>query len=158
MNEDEDGAADGCLNTLSYFLWFLCICCVFCAPSLATYSREELVNIGKTTSKVFSSVFINPVSFTELLVGGAAAIYGLRRERRRHRGKRAGALVRLRQQKFCTFHLANVRSLANKMDKLLLLNTTNMDLNRSAALCFTQTWLGEHIPDTSLHLPGFHLH
>ncbi|KAI3364299.1 hypothetical protein L3Q82_010821, partial [Scortum barcoo] len=27
----------------------------------------------------------------------------------------------------------------------------------SATLCFTETWLSEHIPDTSLHLPGFHL-
>ena len=36
-------------------LMFLYICCVFCAPSLVTYSREELINI---TSKVLSSVFI----------------------------------------------------------------------------------------------------
>ncbi|KAI3361527.1 hypothetical protein L3Q82_013676, partial [Scortum barcoo] len=39
-----------------------------------------------------------------------------------------------------------VRSLANKMDELLLLNTKNRDLCRSAALCFRDlAWLGFHL-------------
>ncbi len=41
-----------------------------------------------------------------------------------------------------------------EMDELLLLNRANMDFYRSAALCFTETWLGEHISDSTLHLPG----
>lgn len=41
--------------------------------------------------------------------------------------------------------------------KLLLLNRSNMEFCRSAALCFTETWLGEHIPDSSLYLLGFQL-
>ena len=82
-------------------LMFLYICCVFCAPSLVTYSREKLQR-----------------SFPELLIGGAAALYGLRKGRRRHRGKRAGALVRLRQRGFRaslpSIHLASVRSLPTR--------------------------------------------
>ncbi|KAM3850747.1 cytidine and dCMP deaminase domain-containing protein 1 [Diretmus argenteus] len=98
--------------------------------------------------------------FLELVVGGAATLYGT--WRRCRRGKRAGALVKLRQRGHRTplpsIHLANVRSLPNKMDELLLLNGSNKDFARSAALCFTETWLSEAVPDAGLHLPGFSLH
>jgi hypothetical protein len=43
------------------------------------------------------------------------------------------------------------------MDELLLLNQTNSDFYRSAALCFTETWLCERIPESALQLPGFQL-
>ncbi|XP_039460612.1 uncharacterized protein LOC120435314 [Oreochromis aureus] len=33
-----------------------------------------------------------------------------------------------------------------------------MDFARSAALCFTETWLSERVPDAVLNLPGFQLH
>lgn len=55
-------------------------------------------------------------------------------------------------------HLANLHSLPNKMGELLLLNGTNMDFESSAALCFTETWLSEAVPDAGLYLPGFSLH
>lgn len=55
-------------------------------------------------------------------------------------------------------HLANVRSLPNKIEELLLLNATNKDFARSAALCFSETWLSDRIPDNGLILPGFFLH
>ncbi|KAI3353828.1 hypothetical protein L3Q82_005043 [Scortum barcoo] len=121
---------------------------------MVTFTREKLLNIGSSACKTFLPVFFKPESFTEILVGGAAALYGI--SRRRCRGKRAGA----RQTEtagtawtaLSSIHLVNVRCLANKMDELLLLNRKNTDVCRSAALCFTETWLGEHIPDTSLHL------
>ncbi|KAL0146691.1 hypothetical protein M9458_058031 [Cirrhinus mrigala] len=79
----------------------------------------------------------------------------------RKRGKRAGALVKLRDRGFRTalpsIHLANLRSLPNKMDELLLLNRINKDFSKSAALCFTETWLSESIPDNGLHISGFQL-
>ncbi|KAL0148543.1 hypothetical protein M9458_056090 [Cirrhinus mrigala] len=87
-----------------------------------------------------------------IVVGGAAAL--IKRFRKRRRGKRAGALVNLRQRGFRT---ANLRSLPNKMDELLLLSQTNKDFSNSAALCFTETWLNEAIPDSALHLPGYQL-
>ncbi len=50
----------------------------------------------------------------------------------RRRGKRAGALVKLRQGRFRTplpsIHLANICSLSSKTDKLLLLSRTNKGL------------------------------
>ncbi len=54
-----------------------------------------------------------------------------RRYRTRRWGKRASALVKLRQRGFRTalpsIHLANLRSLPNKTDELLLLSRTNKD-------------------------------
>ncbi len=54
-----------------------------------------------------------------------------------------------------SIHLANLCSLPNKTDGLLLLSWTNKDFSNSAALCFTETWLNDPIPDSALHLPGF---
>ncbi len=56
-----------------------------------------------------------------------------------------------------SIHLANLRSLPNKTDELLLLSRTNKDFSNSAALCFTETWLNDAIPDSALHLPYFQL-
>ncbi|XP_048051513.1 polymeric immunoglobulin receptor-like [Megalobrama amblycephala] len=99
------------------------------------------------------------VKLKENRVSGAAALF--RRFRTRRRGKRAGALVKLRQRGLRTplpsIHLANLRSLPNKTDELLLLSRTNKDFSNSAALCFTETWLNDAIPDSVLSLPGFQL-
>ncbi len=84
-----------------------------------------------------------------------------RRFRTCRQGKRAGVLVKLRQYVFRTalpsIHLANLRSLLNKLDKLLLLSRTNKNFSNSTALCFTETWLNDAIPDSALHLPNFQL-
>ncbi|KAK3507917.1 hypothetical protein QTP70_002915, partial [Hemibagrus guttatus] len=92
-------------------------------------------------------------------VGGAVALFKCFKKRKR--GKQAGALVKLRQRGFRTvlpsIHLANLRSLPNKMDELLLLSRTNKDFSNSAALCFTESWLNDAIPDSALNLPGFQL-
>ncbi len=55
-----------------------------------------------------------------------------------------------------SIHLANLRSLPNKTDELLLLTRTNKDFSNSAALCFTETWLSKAIPD-NVHMPGYQL-
>ena len=41
--------------------------------------------------------------------------------------------------------------------ELLLLTTKNPDFSRSAAVCFTETWLSDLIPDSAVQLPGFQL-
>ncbi|KAI2660088.1 LINE-1 retrotransposable element ORF2 protein [Labeo rohita] len=56
-----------------------------------------------------------------------------------------------------SIRLANLHSLLNKTDKLLMLSLTNKDFSNSAALCFTETWLNNAIPDSTLHLPGYQL-
>lgn len=100
-------------------------------------------------------------SFLDILVSGAAALLS-RRRRMHRRGKRAGALVKFRQRGLRTplpsIHMTNLRSLRNKMDELSLLNRTNKDFSLSAVLCFTETWLADSVPDSALHLHGFHLH
>ncbi|KAL0165807.1 hypothetical protein M9458_037651, partial [Cirrhinus mrigala] len=91
--------------------------------------------------------------------GGAAFLYKCSKQRKR--GKRAGALVKIRQRSFRTplpsIHLGNLCSLANKSDELQLFTRTNKDFLNSAALCFTETWLNGTIPDSALHLTGFQL-
>ncbi|KAK3505617.1 hypothetical protein QTP70_004731 [Hemibagrus guttatus] len=56
-----------------------------------------------------------------------------------------------------SIHLENLRSLPNKMDELLLLSRTNKNFSNSAALCFTESWLNDAIPDNALNLLGFQL-
>ncbi len=90
----------------------------------------------------------------DIVVGVAVAL--VKRFRTHRRGKRAGVLVKLRQRglrmPLPSIHLANLRSLPNKTDELLLLSRINKDFSNSAALCFTETWLNDAIPNTALHL------
>ncbi len=69
--------------------------------------------------------------------------------------------MKLRQRGLRTalpsIHLANLRSLPNKMDELLLLSLTNKEFSNSASLCFTETWLNDTIPDSTLPLTIFQL-
>ncbi|KAM9793604.1 uncharacterized protein ACBT44_017988 [Syngnathus typhle] len=136
----------------------LCVFCVLCCPSRITFTREALLNIGQSSSGIFSPVLSDSDCLSEILAG-AAVLYKL--ARRRRRGKRAGAVVRLRQRGFRSalpsIHLANVRSLANKMDELLLLTSRNTNFSRSAALCFVETWLSERTPHHAVELAGFRL-
>lgn len=149
-------AASG-LRSVVLFI-FLFIYFVFCRPSLVTFTREQLLNIGLSTAHTIPLLLNEPQTFPELLVGGAAALFGILQKRRR--GKRAGALVKLRQWGFRTvlpsIHLVNVHSMANKMDELLLFNSNNLDFCRSAALCFTESCLTKCIPDSALHLSHPH--
>ncbi len=59
--------------------------------------------------------------------------------------------------KKASIHLANLHALPNKTVELLLLSRTSTNFSNSAALCFTETWLKDAIPDSVLHLPGFQL-
>ncbi len=140
-------------------LLFLFVCSLFSHFLSISFTRDELLDIRQHTSDNFLPVFDYSDALFNVLVGGAAIL--LKRALRRKRGKRAGALVKLHECGFRTalpsIHLANLRSLPNKTDKLLLLTRTNKDFSKSAALCFTETWLSEAIPDNALHLPGYQL-
>ncbi|CAM4574253.1 unnamed protein product [Leuciscus chuanchicus] len=134
----------------------------FCStelPFLLRYTRDELLNIRQCTPTDHQPVFDSSGVLRNIVIGCAAALW--KQYKTRRRGKRAGTLVKLRQRGFRTalpsIHLANVRSLPNKMDELLLLSRKNKDFTNSAALCFTETWLNEAIPDSALHLPDFQL-
>ena len=85
---------------------------IFSIPFTITFTRKDLLNIRQSTPQTFSLVFTHPETFLEILVRGAAALCGA--WTRRRRGKRAGALAKLREQGFRTplpsLHLANVCS------------------------------------------------
>ncbi len=141
------------------FVLFLFVFPVFCFSNTISFTRDELLNIRQNTPQNLLPDFDYSDALLDIIVGGAAALF--RRYRSRRRGKRAGALVKLRQcglrMPLPSIHLANLRSLPNKTDKLLLLSRTNKDFSNSSALCFTETWLNDTIPDSALHLPNFQL-
>ncbi len=100
------------------------------AKCTSTFTRVFL-NMSIYTSTWVKDVCTFAISavLLDIVVGGALAL--VKRFRMRRRGKRAGALVKLRQRRFRTLlssiHLATLHSLPNKMDKLLLLSRTNKD-------------------------------
>ncbi len=136
------------------FMFFL-VCPVFSPIPAISFTRDELLDIRKYTPPDISPDFFYSDVLLDIVVGGAAVLFRCFRTRRR--GKRAGALVKLRRRGLRTLlpsiHLANLRSLPNKTDKLLLLSRLNKDFSNSAALCFMETWLNGAILDSALHLP-----
>ncbi len=138
---------------------FLFVFPVFCFSNTISFTRDELLNIRQNTPQNLLPDFDYLDVLLDIVVGGAVAL--VKRFRTCRRGKRAGALVKLRQRGLRTLlpsiHLANLRALPNKTDKLILLSRTNKDFSNSAALCFTETWLNDAIPDSVLHLPNFQL-
>ncbi len=136
---------------------FLLVCPVFSYIPAISFTRDKLLDIQKNTPPNISPVFIYSDVLLDTVVGGVAVLF--RRYRMRRRGKRASALVKLKQRGFQTalpsIHLANLRSLPNKTGELL--SRTNKDFSNSAALCFTETWLNDAIPNSALHLSNFQL-
>ncbi len=126
---------------------------------MISFTRDELLNIRQNTPQHIFPDFDYSDVLLDIIISGAAVLFRCFRTHRRK--KRAGALVKLRQRglrmPLPSTHLANLSSLPNKTDKLLLLSGTNKDFSNSAALCFTETWLNDTIPDSVLHLPGFQL-
>ncbi|KAL0151904.1 hypothetical protein M9458_052796 [Cirrhinus mrigala] len=138
------------------FVLFLLVFPVFCLSNTIGFTRDELMNIRQNTPQNILPVFDYSGVLLNVVVGGAAALV-----KRLRTCRWGGALVKLRQCGFRTelpsIHLANLRSLPNKTDELLLLTRTNKDFSNSAALCFTETWLSDAMPDGALHLPGYQL-
>ncbi len=95
-----------------------------------SFTRDEQLNIRQNTPQNLLPDFDYSDALLDIIVGGAAVLF--RRYRSRRRGKRAGALVKLRQRRLRmplpSIHLVNLRSLPNKMDELLLLSQTSQTL------------------------------
>ncbi|XP_043084852.1 uncharacterized protein LOC122331469 [Puntigrus tetrazona] len=121
---------------------FLLVFPVFCLSNTIVFTRDELLNIRQTTPQNISPVFDYSDVLLNIVVSGAAVLVKSLRPRRR--GKRAGALVKLRQRGLRTplpsIHLANLRSLPNKMDELLLLRADRVaeltGKSRGGGTCF----------------------
>ncbi len=137
---------------------FLLVCPVFSYIPAISFTIDVLLDIRQYTPPNISPV----LNYSDVLLDIVVVVAMLiKRFMTRKRGKRVGVLVKLRQRGFRTalpsIHLANLHSLPNKTAKLLLLSRTNKDFSNSAALCFTETWLNDAIPDSALSLPGFQL-
>ncbi len=79
-------------------LVFLLVFPVFCFSNTISFTRDELLNIRQNTPQNLLPVFDYSDVLLNIVVGGAAALFRCFRTRRR--GKRAGALVKLRQRGF----------------------------------------------------------
>lgn len=61
----------------SIFCVFLCFFLAFCSPSLVKFTRKELINIASLSAGTCLLVFTKPERYSESLVGGPAAVYGI---------------------------------------------------------------------------------
>ena len=145
-------------------LWSVVLCVfmsgfVFCGIS---YAREERICIRDTPLDIFPIFLTRSTDVLDILVRGTAVFTQAVRWARRQRGKRAGALARLRKRGSRTplpgIFLTNVNSLCNKMDELRCLVAKNKDYHSAAVYAITETWLSEDVPDAAVQLEGFQLH
>ena len=131
------------------------------------FSRHDLLEIGLHSERPVTAEFLHSHHIPADIARRPGSLWFTiptrrrrkrRRERRQKRGCRAGALVRLRKRPhkppLPSVFLANVRSLANKMDELRLQITTNRTIKDSCILLFTETWLHSSIPNTATELAG----
>ncbi len=130
--------------------------------SITVYDRDTLLNIG-------SSIAQRKPDFEFLNAGGLFTdtasepfVWAARpRKRRRKRGKRAGALVRLRRRAFRpplpTILLAKVQSLDNKLCELRARISYQRE-TRDCVICLTETWMSAMVPASAIELTGFSMH
>ncbi len=130
--------------------------------SITVYDRDTLLNIG-------SSIAQHKPDFEFLNAGGLFTdtasepfVWAARpRKRCRKRGKRAGALVRLRRRAFRpplpTILLAKVQSLDNKLCELRARISYQRE-TRDCVICLTETWMSAMVPDSAIELTGFSVH
>lgn len=145
----------GALQLLCCFCWFVLRLVIL---FLSVSQKTNYWTLGNTHQTTFIQILITQTFYWTFLSEGQRCCSN---EQSDANAGSTGALVKLHERGLRTtlpsIHLANLRSLPNKMDELLLLTRTNKDFLNSAALCFTETWLREAIPDNALHLPGFQL-
>lgn len=135
------------------------------------YSRQELLKVGLQCEQAVRADYFRP----DNVPVGVARPPGSpwitmppgrrrrrRRDRRQRRGCRAGVLVRLQRSPskppLPSIFLANVRSLANKMDELRLQAAKNSLVKDCCVLFVIETWLQPSIPDTAIQLEGWVVH
>ncbi|XP_061621024.1 uncharacterized protein LOC133473356 [Phyllopteryx taeniolatus] len=107
---------------------FLCFSSVFGDLTRLTYTRGDLLTIKEATPDFLSPTFEYPLSFFPELLTGAAS----------------GVFGAWRQKRRHRGKRPGIQ--------------TSKDFGRSAAMCFTETWLCDAVPDGAVMLPGFHIH
>ncbi len=137
------------------------------STALTSYGRQELLDIGlRNSDSFFSDLRLIP-EISRSLEAAHSSRPG-RSAHRRHRvrkqrwGKRGGLRAKLKLTPHWlplpSIFLANVQSLANKMDKLRLCITNNKQIMNSNVMIFTETWLNSRFPDSATELARHHTH
>lgn len=129
-----------------------------------TYTLHDLLEIGFHCKQPVMAEFLQsngiPMDIARYPGSTWFTIPAWRRHRERKQkwSCRTGTLARLRQRPhkppLPSIFLANVRSLANKVDELKLQVATNDMVKNSCILLFTETWLHSSIPDEATELAG----
>ena len=123
------------------------------------YDRDVLLHIRDTMSECDMQPNYR---FNDIVLPGQNWVTdqptNARGQRVRKRGRRGGALLRLRRRNLRpplpSMFLSNVRSLRNKTDEFLCNLQTNRDYKHCSIFCFTETWLDATISDSAVQPPG----
>ena len=123
------------------------------------YDRDVLLHIRDTMSECDMQPNYR---FNDIVLPGQNWVTdqpaNARGQRVRKRGRRGGALLRLRRRNLRpplpSMFLSNVRSLRNKTDEFLCNLQTNRDYKHCSIFCFTETWLDATIPNSAMQPPG----
>ena len=139
-----------------------------CCSSVLSYTRQELLAIGSLQGL---NTTANPAGvFPTEIVRPPSALYPpppprratrRRRDRKQRRGRRGGVKLQAKRREklyqrlpLPSLFLANVRSLEPKMDILQLWINTCKWFEDCNVMIMTETWLGDHIIDNVVNLPG----
>ena len=133
--------------------------------SAHTYSRHDLLGIGTHSERAVSAEYLGehriPEDIARIPGDSWFMVPDLKRKRRRRdrkqrRGRRGGLLARMKRctDKPALPSIANVRSIAYKLDELRLRVATNNIVKDSCVLIFTETWLQVSIADSAVALEG----
>ncbi|KAK1896784.1 Autophagy-related protein 9 [Dissostichus eleginoides] len=159
-----------CLTSFSKIvLLYLIILCVFARFSWAnySYSRQSLLDINHRCINIVLDYQFNfgelppelvkpPESRGEIHPTGSSR--RRRRDRKQRRGKRGGLRAKLRlnpnRPALPSIFLANVRSLANKLDELKIWTLTQRRLMDRSLMFFSETWLSSIVPNGVVDLQG----
>ncbi len=118
---------------------FVCFSC-FLFLKHDQFTRDELLNIRQNTPQNLLPDFDYSDALLDIIVGGAAVLF--RRHRTRRWGKRASALVKLRQRglrmPLPSIHLANLRSLPNKNGTNSFCSPGQIRISQTLLLCVSQ--------------------
>lgn len=138
----------------------LYVCKVSC---VIQYTRWELLNLKLNTHGVLGPSLPKEITFVS---PGLPTFWPQTGKRSRpqtgKRSRRSSILSRFKKRPhrplLPALLLSNVRSLRYKMDELQLLIQTNMNYSNCSAICLTESWLDQSMPDQAVTLPGYTLH
>ncbi len=125
--------------------------------AMIMYDKRTLLDIGQRYTNLIQDTLSTDTAWPLEILRSTEVDKGHlnnTRRRKKHCGKRAGILNRLRKRAHSpplpSILLANVQSLENKMDDLRARISFQRDIRDCNILCLTETWLTPTVPDTAV--------